>query len=122
MIQVIQSKHMQTSFNIKYCLYRTWKTSCPAIEADFRNKFTYVWEHHGSWHWGSKVTLRCLPGYELPLNLPNGEFDIDLRTQKITCQFDEEDGGKWTDIVACEPVRCKSLPPAQPAEGMFLNI
>ena len=61
-----------------------------------------------------------MPGYELPVNLPNGEFDIDLRTQKITCQFDEEDGGKWTDIVACEPVRCKSLPPAQPAEGRFV--
>ena len=61
-----------------------------------------------------------MPGYELPVDLPDGEFDIDLRTQKITCQFDEEDGGKWTDIVACEPVRCKSLPPPQPAEGIFL--
>ena len=99
-------------------LYRTWKTSCPPIIKDLNEKFIYAWEHHGSWHWGSKATLRCLPGYELPRELPsNGDFDVDFRSQNVTCLFDEEEGGKWSNIVACEPVRCKSLPPSTPADG-----
>ena len=103
-------------------LYRTWKTSCPPIEADLTEKFIYVWDHHGSWHWGSKATLRCLPGYELPLNIPNGEFDVDFRSQNVSCKFDENDGGRWSYIVACEPVRCKTLPPPQPDNGTITVV
>ena len=96
-------------------LYRSWKTSCPPIDAEFlADKFAYLWDHHGSWHWSSKATLRCLPGYELPSTLGNGNFNHDSATQEVTCLFDEDEGGKWTHVVACEPVRCKVLPPTVP--------
>ena len=102
-------------------LYRTWQTSCPPIDPDFKHKFIYVWQHHGSWHWGSKATLRCIPGYELPSSLPDGEYDITFRTQNVTCQFDDN-GGRWSNIVPCQPVRCKSPPPAQPFGGSLTVI
>lgn len=41
-------------------LYRTWKTSCPPLDPDLTTNFVYPWEPHGAWHWGSKVTLRCI--------------------------------------------------------------
>ena len=47
-------------------LYRSWNTSCTPVAPDFYTTFTYPWEYHGSWHWGSTVALRCLPGYTLP--------------------------------------------------------
>ena len=103
-------------------LYRTWKTSCPPIDPDLTNKFIYVWEHHGSWHWGSKATLRCIPGYELPLSLDEGEFDVTLRTQTVSCLYDEYEGGKWSNIVPCQPVRCKSLPPPVPSNGTITIV
>ena len=31
-------------------------------------------------------------------------------------------GGKWSDIVACQPVRCKALPPPIPADGTMTVI
>ena len=74
-------------------LYRTWKTSCPPLDADLIDNFAYVWDHHGSWHWGSSAILRCIPGYELPWTLPlSGQFDTNLETQTITCLFDEIEG------------------------------
>ena len=104
-------------------LYKTWQTSCQDITVDLKDDFLYVWEHHGSWHWGSKATLRCLPGYELPQNLPNyGEFDIEFRTQNITCLFDDNHGGRWSNIIPCQPVMCKSPPPEQPQAGTLTVI
>ena len=101
-------------------LYRSWHTSCPALEPDFKTNFVYVWKHHGSWHWGSKATLRCIPGYELPDILPpDGEFDVGTRTQNILCQFDDQTGGKWSPIVPCQPVRCRSPPPEQPPGALM---
>ena len=79
-------------------LYRTWKTSCPPLDADMTEKFYYVWDHHGSWHWGSEATLRCIPGYELPPNWDGERFDFDLQTQRVKCLYDEGQGGRWSDI------------------------
>jgi len=47
-------------------LYRSWNTSCPPLQPDFYQKFTYPWDYHGSWHWGSSAVVRCLPGYTIP--------------------------------------------------------
>ena len=91
--------------------FRTWKTSCPPLDADVTDKFFYVWDHHGSWHLGSTAALRCIPGYELPSDLTGDEFDFDLQTQKVNCLYDDFEGGKWSEIVPCQPVRCKTLPP-----------
>jgi len=33
--------------------------------------YSYVWDYHGAWHWSSMATLRCLPGYEIPLRYEN---------------------------------------------------
>ena len=49
-------------------IYRTWSTSCSPMVFDFTSTYTYVWDYHGSWHWGSWVTLRCMPGYQIPAN------------------------------------------------------
>ena len=108
---------------IRTHLYRSWKTSCPPIDAEFlADKFAYLWDHHGSWHWSSKATLRCLPGYELPSTLGNGNFNHDSATQEVTCLFDEDEGGKWTHVVACEPVRCKVLPPTVPLDAAITVV
>ena len=67
--------------------------------------------------------MRCIPGYELPWILPKeGQFDTTLETQTITCLFDEVEGGKWSNIIACQPVRCKTLPPPTPSNGMITVI
>ena len=47
-------------------LYRSWNTSCPPLLPDLDTSFTYPWDYHGSWHYGSWATLKCLPGYVLP--------------------------------------------------------
>lgn len=99
-------------------LHRTWSTTCPALDADTTTKFWYIWEHHGSWSWGSKAKLRCLPGYELPPNLPsNGEFDRAMMMQTVTCLYDDNLGGKWSTIQPCQPVVCQYPPPAEPGNG-----
>ncbi len=46
-------------------LYRTYKTSCEPFEHNTVDKFYYVWDYHGNYHYGSKVVVKCLPGYQL---------------------------------------------------------
>ena len=103
-------------------LYRAWKTSCSEIEPDLSVTFTYVWEHHGSWHWGSKATLRCLPGYILPIDTGDAVVDREMSTQIVKCEYDEFEGGKWTDAVPCEPIKCRAAPPDVPNEAVLTVI
>ena len=103
-------------------LFKTWETSCPALGVDLEDKFVYIWQYHGSWHWGSRATLRCLPGYELPQNPGQGTFDHEHRTQEVFCEYDEENGGKWSRIVECEPVKCKQPPPDLPAHSALTVV
>ena len=35
-------------------------------DEDFVKNFTFAWDYHGSFYWGSTVVLRCLPGYQIP--------------------------------------------------------
>jgi hypothetical protein len=55
-------------------LYRSWNTSCQPLLTDLDTSFTYPWDYHGSWHYGSVATLRCIPGYVLPQTVANASF------------------------------------------------
>ena len=59
-------------------LYRSWNTSCRPLEADFKTTFTYPWNYTGNWHWGSYITLRCLPGYQLPENYDHTKYTVKI--------------------------------------------
>ncbi len=110
-------------------LFRAWETSCPPIEANLTDKFFYVWEHHGNWHWGSQAVLKCLPGYQIPpawkdfdnstlVNETLPAFNFNDNTQTLNCMFDDRLGGIWPQtIVACEPLVCKKTPPNVPKDA-----
>ncbi len=111
-------------------LFRAWETSCPPIQANLTDKFFYVWEHHGNWHWGSKAVLKCLPGYQIPpawqdfdqstTNETFPDFNFDENSQTLTCMFDDRLGGIWPQtIVACEPLVCKKRPPKVPDQAFY---
>ena len=62
--------HSQDGYQ-RTLLYRSWNTSCPGLQPDFTKTYTYPWLYHGTWHWGSTVQLRCLPGYAIPDSYKN---------------------------------------------------
>ena len=51
-------------------LYRTWRPACSDFHV-FEEKLaaeylSYILDHSDTYHYGSKVVIRCLPGFMLP--------------------------------------------------------
>ena len=61
----VDNCHLDDGYS-RLFLYRSWKTSCNPMQNDLSRTFTYLWDYHGSWHWGVLILLRCLPGYVIP--------------------------------------------------------
>ena len=131
---------IQEDHYFRSLLYRTYHTSCEPFEHNTVDKFYYVWDYHGNYHYGSKVILKCLPGYQLnedfgtvccrkkvlrihlktlilmsfqvdpSVLLP--ELDLDEDTQTLECRFNDTTGGYWWPFaVPCEPLSCRYKPP-----------